>query len=157
MATPPHAFTSLAITAALAYVPHAVRAALVHAKLGEMKRAGAKVPGGYDVRNPRASTALASDSTPEGRFIARANACHVNALENYPLFAAAVLAAVQAGVAPADVNSAAAAYVGLRVLYTVLFLTGTSMPVAFTRSLTWGASIAVVCSLFLDAARRHTL
>lgn len=148
----PNAYYSLLGALALCYVPHALKIPAAHSKLASQKQGG-----GYDVRNPRASTALASDSTPEGRFIARANACHVNALENYPLFAAAVLAAVQAGVAPADVNSAAAAYVGLRVLYTVLFLTGTSMPVAFTRSLTWGASIAVVCSLFLDAARRHTL
>ena len=125
----------------LCYVPHVVKIPLVFSKTRK-----------YDVRNTRVAVADAMDSTPEGRLIARAQSAHLNALENYPLYAAAVLAALHAGAPAAPLGVACSAYLALRVLYTGLFLAGSSLPIAYTRSLTWLASMVVIGSIFASAA-----
>ena len=149
----PDAFTSLALTLGVAYVPHAIRGALVHAKLGAMKKAGAKVPGSYDIRNPRTACALATDDSPAGVRIAAMAAAHNNALENFSFIAAGVLAARFAKVDRPLVDSLAAAYLGLRALYVVLYYYSSNKAVAGTRSLVWLASVAVPIFLLVAAAK----
>ena len=149
---PVAAYTSLLIAFLLAYVPHAIRAYLVHTKLGAMKAAGAKVPGGYDVRNPRTVQALATDASPAGVKIAAMTGAHLNSLENYALIVAGVLGALQAGVARARVDAAALLYVYSRVAYLALYYVSENKALAGTRSLVWLVSICVPGYLLLAAS-----
>jgi uncharacterized MAPEG superfamily protein len=74
----------------------------------------------------------------------RAYWAHMNALETFPMFAAAVVVAHLG--APGDANAAIAAYAycACRVLYLVAFLADTAM----LRSTVWFVSMAAIAALF---------
>ncbi len=76
----------------------------------------------------------------------RAFAAHLNSFEAFPLFAAAVLAALLTGADPQRVMQLAIAFVVLRLLYGLIYL----MNVAWLRSLVWfgafGCSVAIFSS-----------
>lgn len=91
----------------------------------------------YDNRQPRTwQTGL------EGA-AARAHAAHLNAFEAFPLFAAGVLFAQQAGAVQGRVDQLALAFVLLRLGYGACYIAG----FASLRSLIWAAAFA--CSLWL--------
>jgi uncharacterized MAPEG superfamily protein len=80
-------------------------------------RAQARVPGGYDNAMPREQQAKLD---PVGK---RAQGAHMNAFESFAPFAAAVLLAMtQAPHRAETIGLLAAAHVGLRVLYTALYI-----------------------------------
>ncbi|KAI9884182.1 MAG: hypothetical protein M1823_004021 [Watsoniomyces obsoletus] len=67
----------------------------------------------------------------------RARCAHFNALENLPIFAAAVLGSRLGGLPIATVNGVALQYLGLRAIYTVLYINTTKDPYSFLRSAVW--------------------
>ena len=71
----------------------------------------------------------------------RAYAAHLNSFEAFPLFAIAVLAAFLTGADAQRVMQLALAFVGLRLVYGVVYL----LDLAMLRSLVWLA--AMVCSV----------
>jgi len=96
--------------------------------------------GGYDNEDPRAWLALQS-----GRR-ARANAAQANSFEALPLFIAAVLTAQQLQVQQVLIDGLSAAFVLLRVVYLVLYVTNR----ATARTLVWSAGIAVSIALMVS-------
>src|SRR3569833_3158043 len=73
----------------------------------------------YDNRDPRSW--IARQDNPR---VARANAAQLNAFEAFAPFAAAVLMAQAAGVDAPRVSQLAIAFVALRVLHGVFYVTG---------------------------------
>lgn len=86
----------------------------------------------------------------------RADAALQNALENLPLFAAAVAAANAGGRPAAELNAGCLGYLLLRALYMAFFVFGQDRPAfpAPTRTLLWAAGVGVEMYLFVLAARR---
>ncbi|MBN9584027.1 MAG: hypothetical protein BGN84_02010 [Afipia sp. 62-7] len=76
----------------------------------------AKTGSGSDNRYPREDYETLQ---PKQR---RAYAAHQNALETFPIFAAAVIIAVTSGVSPGIVNGLAALYILLRIAHALLYV-----------------------------------
>jgi uncharacterized MAPEG superfamily protein len=93
----------------------------------------------YDNKHPRKQQA-----TLEG-FGARAQACHQNAFEGFPLFAAAVSIAHLAGADPRRSSVLAITYVVSRVVYTVAYLANTD----YLRSTVWTIGLLATFGLFV--------
>lgn len=79
----------------------------------------------------------------------RANAAHLNSFESFPLFAAAVLAALATGADASRVNLLAISYVLLRLAYGAVYL----MNLAALRSLVWFAALGCSIAIFVAALR----
>lgn len=92
----------------------------------------------YDNHDPRAWLAR-----QEGRR-ARANAAQQNSFEAFPLFAAAVLLALQQGASAEVVAPWAWAFVGLRLAYIFCYVTDR----ASLRSVMWMLGLAAVLRIF---------
>jgi len=94
--------------------------------------------GGYDNNHPREWTAKLSG------WQARAAAAQNNGFEALPLFAFAVLAAQLAQLDQGRTDHLAMAFIGIRLVYTVMYLAN----LAALRSLVWfaglGATIAIM-------------
>ncbi|KAG4433621.1 hypothetical protein IFR05_010897 [Cadophora sp. M221] len=73
----------------------------------------------------------------------RAQCAHINALEGFPLFAAAMIAGTFAGIPSEDLNRSAAQYLGLRVLYTGLYIGIENNLLALARSGSWALGLAI--------------
>lgn len=148
------AFACVAACLVLCYIPHAVKAVAV----GRKNRANAKHKGApYNIKDPRSSVASALDTTTEeGRFISRAQSCHMNALENWPFIAAAVLAAAVTGVPRATQDYYATLHLLFRFLYIPAFLFGTSYPIALARSTVWLGGIVCVFALFYASVLKRS-
>lgn len=79
----------------------------------------------------------------------RAHAAHLNSFEAFPLFAAAVLSALLAGVDATLVGQLSMAFVAARVAYGLVYLADLPR----TRSLVWFAALACVVALLVQAIR----
>ena len=75
----------------------------------------------------------------------RAYAAHLNAYENFPFFAAAVIIAMTLGAAPATVNMLAMAYIAVRVVHGLLYIN--NIPTA--RSLIFGIGLLINIAIFV--------
>lgn len=76
----------------------------------------------------------------------RAHAAHLNSFEAFPLFAVAVIVAQMTGADQAYVDMLALTFIGLRLLYGILYLANQ----ATMRSLVWLA--AMVCTVMIFVA-----
>jgi len=76
----------------------------------------------------------------------RAHAAHLNSFEAFPLFAAAVIVAQMNGAVQGRIDMLALAFIGLRVVYGILYLAN----LASLRSLAWMA--ALVCTIMIFVA-----
>lgn len=76
----------------------------------------------------------------------RAHAAHLNSFEAFPLFAVAVIVAQMSGADQAHVDMLALSFIGLRVLYGILYIANQ----ATLRSLVWLA--ALVCTIMIFVA-----
>jgi uncharacterized MAPEG superfamily protein len=94
--------------------------------------------GGYDNNNPREWA-----SHLQG-WRARAAAAQSNGFEALPLFIFAVLAAQMAGLPQARTDMLALSYIGIRVLYTAIYLAN----VGALRSLVWAVGYGVTIAIF---------
>jgi len=97
----------------------------------------------YNNRDPREW--LAKQDNPRTH---RANAAQLNAYEAFAPFAASVLMAQVAGVDPARISLLAMAFVALRVLHGVFYVSG----IHALRSLVWFGGFGVVVWLMVQAA-----
>ena len=77
----------------------------------------------------------------------RATAAHLNSFEAFPLFAAAVLAALLTGADAQRTMLLAIAFVVLRIIYGVVYL----LDIAALRSLVWFAAMGCSVAIFLGA------
>lgn len=77
----------------------------------------------------------------------RANAAHLNSFEAFPLFGTAVLAAFLTGADAQHVMQLSLSFVGLRLLYGVIYL----LNIAALRSLVWIAAMACSVAIWLSA------
>jgi uncharacterized MAPEG superfamily protein len=113
---------------------------------------------GYDLRNPRATTAdaIAKSGGGVGDAIARCTNAHYNQLEGFPVFAGAVLAARAAGVDPSTVKALAWGVIALRAAYNYLYITGSSGAKARARGLTFLALLGLCFLLYALAAAHAT-
>ena len=100
----------------------------------------------YDNRDPRGW--MARQTNPR---VHRANAAQLNGYEAFAPFAASVILAQLAGVAPDRIALLAMAFVILRVLHGLVFVTGLSHTL---RSLVWFGALLCVLALFAQAALR---
>lgn len=96
----------------------------------------------YDNRDPRAWLAK-----QEG-FRKRANNAQMNCFEAFPFFAAAVIIAHVVNGPQALVDTLALVFIGLRVLYLILYLANQSL----MRSLVWFAGFATAIAIFFVGA-----
>ncbi|MEN9579856.1 MAG: hypothetical protein RJA70_2865 [Pseudomonadota bacterium] len=78
----------------------------------------------------------------------RAYWAHLNSFEVFPPFAAGVIIASIAGASPVIVNCLATAFVALRILYGVFYVTDKDR----LRSLVWSAGMVCVVGLFAAGA-----
>lgn len=79
----------------------------------------------------------------------RAHAAHLNSFEAFPMFAAAVLAAIATGVDPGMLATLSVAFVGLRIIYGIVYL----MDLATLRSLVWFGALGCSAALLVLAIR----
>lgn len=79
----------------------------------------------------------------------RAHAAHLNSFEAFPLFAASVLVAHQAGAEQTTTDALAVGFILLRLLYGLSYLADRDR----LRSLVWLAALACSVGLFVIAAR----
>lgn len=77
----------------------------------------------------------------------RADAAHLNSFEAFPLFAVAVLAAFLTGADAERVMQLSVAFIGLRLLYGVIYLAN----LAVLRSLVWLAAFGCSVTIMLLA------
>jgi uncharacterized MAPEG superfamily protein len=81
----------------------------------------------------------------------RADAAHRNHFEAFPFFATAILIAEQLAALQTAIDMLALAYIVLRVIYTLLYLTNRPT----LRSISWLLSYLIVIGLFFTAAFCH--
>jgi len=77
----------------------------------------------------------------------RAHAAHLNSLEAFPLFAAAVISAMAAVAEPNRVMQLSVAFIGLRLAYGAVYL----LNLATIRSFVWFAELACAVGIFFSA------
>jgi uncharacterized MAPEG superfamily protein len=127
---------------ALAYWCILVAALLPYVWVTLAKRGG---PHRYDNHDPRQWQTRQDNPRSQ-----RAYAAHLNAFEAFAPFAAAVLMAQAAGVAPARIGQLAVAFVVLRVLHGLFYV----LDKPPLRSGTWALGYVVVLWLMATAALR---
>jgi len=98
-----------------------------------------RAAGGYDNKNPRDQQAKLEGW---GR---RAQAAHLNTIEAFPPFAAAVIIAHIAGATPATSTALALTFIAARVVYPFLYIGN----VAGLRSLVWIVGLGANIGLFV--------
>ena len=133
-----HAFTAFYL---LAFVPQFYATAMIYRATN----------GRFNNVNPRSGSTAetyqkACDKATFSRF-ERARAAHANAMENLPLFAAAVISANMAGLDIDIVNTVCGIFLGLRVLHTALYIAIEKAALSRARSFTWMCSAG--CCLYL--------
>lgn len=97
----------------------------------------AKIGGDGDNHHPRDS---AERLPPTSR---RAYAAHLNAYENFPFFAAAVIIAKTQGAPLGTLNLLAAIYIVLRIAHAALYIGDYATPRSAVFSLAWLINIAI--------------
>ncbi|RYD96280.1 MAG: hypothetical protein EOP50_06820 [Sphingobacteriales bacterium] len=98
---------------------------------------------GYNNKDPRGWVAK-----QDSYRVRNAHAAHLNAFEAFPAFAAAVLMAQFAGIDPGRISALAIAFVVLRVLHGIFYLTA----IPRLRSLAWLGGFVCVAALMVPAA-----
>lgn len=141
MATPNysiHAFTAFYL---MAFVPQLYSTILIYRATN----------GRYNNVNPRGASSFETykkgcDKATYDRF-ERARAAHANAMENLPLFAAAMICANMAGLDVGLVNMVCGIFLGLRAVHSLLYIAIEKHALSHARSIVWNAS--AVCCVYL--------
>ena len=81
-------------------------------------------------------------------FRKRAHWAQLNSFEAFPFFAAAVIIAHQTGGDQSYIDMLAAAFIGIRVVYGVMYLAN----LAALRTLVWAAGLACIIAIFVSGA-----
>ncbi|KAG0695310.1 hypothetical protein DFH29DRAFT_1005602 [Suillus ampliporus] len=101
--------------------------------------------------NPRRNIGRVRDAGLAAR-LDRMDGAHKNALESFPLWIAAVLTATITKVDTHTVNTAAIAFVTLRALYTLVYITQKTNAQGLLRTAVWLAACTVPLRLLFQAA-----
>jgi uncharacterized MAPEG superfamily protein len=118
-------------------MPLAYWCVLVAAILPLVIVAFAKAGGDRDNHHPRDS----AERLPPAR--RRAYAAHLNAYENFPFFAAAVIIAKTQGAPLGTLNMLAAIFVLLRIAHAALYIADSATPRSLVFGLAWLVNIAI--------------
>ncbi|KIX03407.1 uncharacterized protein Z518_06959 [Rhinocladiella mackenziei CBS 650.93] len=102
---------------------------------------------------PRANLELLGPTLPKATtdMLWRARGCHLNALEGFPLFAAAMLAGTYTKVDTKELNFCAAEYLAARALYSVLYMTVRSEKASYLRSAVYLWTVGIPFYIFWKA------
>ncbi|KAH8804207.1 hypothetical protein DL96DRAFT_1631469 [Flagelloscypha sp. PMI_526] len=146
--TTPYSFHSISVAFLLTQVPHLMKAGAIIRILGR-----------YNNLAPRTQIAFIEEKVKEGKVsasslarIKRLEACHINAMENLPLFVAAVLAGNFAGLDAQFMNASTGAYLLSRIAYTVFYTKQSTRAGAGARSLSWLFGIGLTLTILTRAA-----
>ncbi|KAK6439804.1 hypothetical protein LTR95_003981 [Oleoguttula sp. CCFEE 5521] len=85
--------------------------------------------------------------------LTRARGAHINSMEVFPLFAAAMVAGNVAKLPTEDLNKAALTFFGTRALYMALYIGVKSDTLAYARTAAYAWSISVPITLLWKAGR----
>merc|ERR1712039_1002148 len=108
-------------------------------------------PGGYDNVNPRGQVAKMVNT--DGAF-ARLHAAHVNTMESWPFFAAAILAGLHAGVDRTRLRKLATLWLIFRTAYIPMYVVQ-NKKTSGLRSLLFLWSSCISMNLLREAAVKH--
>jgi uncharacterized MAPEG superfamily protein len=132
----------------LAYLPHLVRVVTL------LKYQGVK---GYNNRTPREQNLefdkVFAKNQEVAEFCKRCVGCHLNGMESLSYFAPSVAFAVARGLPNSTITKIAFTYLGLRVVYTVVYLKGSTNTLSYIRTGVFHASVYTSLLLFLIAAK----
>ncbi|OAX38776.1 hypothetical protein K503DRAFT_134303 [Rhizopogon vinicolor AM-OR11-026] len=117
-----------------------------------LRNATIRMSMGWDNVNPRSNIDRVTDKELAAR-AKRMDGAHQNALESFPLWSAAVLAATIAKVDTRTVNSAAIAFFCLRALYTMIYIIQKTNAQGSLRTAVWFAACIVTLRLLFQAAK----
>ncbi|KAK4693736.1 hypothetical protein P7C71_g3714, partial [Lecanoromycetidae sp. Uapishka_2] len=134
MATPNYSIHAITAFYLLSFAPQVYSTILINRATN----------GRFNTVNPRGSSSFESyqkscDKATYARF-ERARAAHANALENLPLFAAAVICANIARLDYGTVNMICGVFLGLRALHSVLYIAIENRRLAYARSVVFSGS-----------------
>ena len=116
----------------LAYVPHFIKFGILALNTGTE----------YPNEAPREAKLQEMKYLPG--FMVRAKAAHINCLEMFPMYAAAVLIARVHKADPQELAKLCARYLALRVVYIFLYMFGVNKFVAAMRTMCWGTMFALM-------------
>jgi uncharacterized MAPEG superfamily protein len=142
--------TNLSLFAVPAYwilclVPH-------NYAIGIMRKAN---NGMWDNTSPRSSNwdAKLKKSVPAEIFAKyeRAEAAQKNSFENFPIFVGAILAGNLAKLGSPLLNSFVGAYLGMRVLHTIVYVSVSSNKYSFFRTAIWGISTLMCMGVYVKS------
>lgn len=129
----------------VALYPHAYGVGMVRRS---MKR--------WDYANPRSvewNTAIEQGmSKEEFAEFERAEAAHKNGMENFPIFASALILGTVVKLSNFSMNVLATSFLGLRILYAIAYIKTSNSKKTFIRSLLWISSLTICMSLFIMSA-----
>lgn len=117
-----------------------------------------KATGKWNNVSPRSSewAAAIQRMVPKDTYLKfeRAEAAHKNGMENFPIFAAALILGTVAKLPNKKLNGLAAAYLALRFLYNLVYIHIQGVKRSYIRSLTFMASAGICMSLIWQAANK---
>ncbi|KAI7285758.1 hypothetical protein KC345_g1522 [Hortaea werneckii] len=87
--------------------------------------------------------------------LSRARGAHLNSMEVFPLFAAAILAGNMSKLPPKDLNNAALSFLGARTLYMTLYTIISHDTLAFARTGVYAWSISIPLVLLWKAGKQQ--
>ncbi|KAK4580101.1 hypothetical protein LTR86_000303 [Recurvomyces mirabilis] len=101
--------------------------------------------GKMSMADPRTNLQAWKGKMPEmlWHHLSRARGAHLNSMEIFPLYAAAVLAGNAAGLPAQDLNTMAYSFIGARTLYCALYMTVTNDIAALARTGVYAWSIGI--------------
>ena len=109
--------------------------------------------GSFSNINPRTNLDVLKPIVSASTFskLAKARGCHFNALEGFPLFAAAMIAGNMAGVPSREMNVLGAEYLGVRLLYNVMYMAARNEAASYLRSGVYAWSVGIPMYLLIKA------
>ncbi|KAL3474683.1 hypothetical protein BJX99DRAFT_260110 [Aspergillus californicus] len=85
--------------------------------------------------------------------LAKARGAHLNAMENLPLFAVAMLAGNVAKLPTNELNILSLEYVGARLLYMVTYMGARSEAISYVRTGLWAWSVSIPIMALVKAGK----
>lgn len=149
--TPGLALYSIPLVWATAFVPAIIR-------VKTLKAANAI---GYTNVTPRSNMARLQETQKVGQEfkdrLARLAGAHENGMENLPIWIGAVLAGYYAGVPHETLNKFAVGYVGLRVLYDIIYINQKTETQGNMRTVVFFAALSLPLTLLIKSGNKLAL
>ena len=111
----------------------------------------------YDTANSRGLSALMIDDSPEGMKIANLAGCHQNGLEAFSYFSVAILSGLALKVDKDVLGGAAALFVGIRVLYTYVYISSLNYIIGKPRTILFFMGGFLSLGLFAIAGYKYSV